>query len=93
MQSTARWQIRFCGKVQFVGFRHTALYLARRLSLTGWVRNLPDGSVLTEVQGATACLRKFLIQLKSQPHIHIENAAIEELPIRPGESGFHVLSD
>lgn len=71
-----RWHIMFSGKVQHVGFRYTALYLARSLYLTGWVRNLPDGRVEMEAQGKTACLRQFLIRLKSQPHMHIESTDI-----------------
>jgi hypothetical protein len=44
-----------------------------------------------EAQGGTAGLRKLLIRLKSQPHIHIEKTEIEELPLKPAERGFHVL--
>jgi acylphosphatase len=86
----ARWCVRFFGQVQHVGFRYTALYFARKAYLTGWVKNLSDGSVLLEAQGGTAQLRKFLIQLKSQPHIHIEKMDITVLPLQPYERGFQV---
>ena len=86
-----RWRLRCDGKVQQVGFRYTAFYLARRLGVTGWVRNLPDGSVLLEAQGGTASLRQFLIRLKSQPHLHIVKTAIEEIPRLPEEDRFRVL--
>ena len=88
----ARWRIRFSGQVQHVGFRYTALYLARTLYLTGWVRNLPDGSVLLEAQGGISQLRKLLIQLKSQPHIHIEHSDITEIPLLAYERGFRVIA-
>ena len=88
----ARWRIQCYGQVQHVGFRYTALYIAKKLYLTGWVENLPDGSVLLEAQGAVSQLRKFLIQLKSQPHLHIEKADISILPIQPYERGFQVRS-
>ena len=41
----------FTGRVQGVGFRYTAEYLAQSIGLTGWVRNEWDGSVAMEVQG------------------------------------------
>ena len=41
----------FSGRVQGVGFRYKAMYLARGLELTGWVANLWDGRVEMEVQG------------------------------------------
>ena len=78
------------GRVQHVGFRYTAKYLAGDLDLTGWVKNLHDGSVLMEVQGGTAQLRKFLIQLKSQRHLHIEKSLIAVLPPLPNERDFRV---
>ena len=86
----ARWRVLFSGRVQHVGFRYTAYYLARPLYLTGWVRNLPDGRVEMEAQGGVSQLRKLLVQLKSQPHIHIERAEIEELPRVAWERGFKV---
>ena len=41
----------FHGRVQGVGFRYTAKYLARSMNLTGWVKNEYDGTVVMEVQG------------------------------------------
>ena len=85
-----RWRLQCFGKVQHVGFRYTAMYLARELYLTGWVKNLDDGSVLLEIQGATSQIRKFLIQLKSQKHLHIEKNMITVLPLQPHERGFRI---
>ncbi|MBR0227043.1 MAG: acylphosphatase [Clostridia bacterium] len=88
----ARWRIIFSGKVQHVGFRYTAYYLAKELYLTGWVRNLPDGRVLLEAQGGVSRIRKLVLQLKSQSHIHIEHTQIEEIPLLPHDRGFKVIS-
>ncbi|MGD9110479.1 MAG: acylphosphatase [Phycisphaerales bacterium] len=41
----------FAGRVQGVGFRFTALRIASRYELTGFVRNLPNGSVEMLAQG------------------------------------------
>ena len=46
------------GKVQGVGFRYTAKYLALSLGLTGWARNEWDGTVTMEVQGREVGGRK-----------------------------------
>ena len=86
----SRWRMQFYGKVQFVGFRYTARLLARELELSGWVSNLPDGSVLMEAQGETARLRKLLIRLKSQEHFHIQQVTIRILPMEPDERQFQV---
>ena len=44
MQTVAK-HIIFAGRVQGVGFRFTAHRIALRYDLTGYVKNLPDGSV------------------------------------------------
>ena len=85
-----RWEIFFSGRVQHVGFRYTAYYLARELYLTGWVDNLPDGRVQMQVQGRPAQLRKLLLRLKSQPHIQITSQKIREQAPLPYERGFSV---
>ena len=59
-QRRVRWHVIFSGRVQHVGFRYTAYYMARELGLTGWVDNLPDGRVEMEVQGPPPKLRKLL---------------------------------
>ena len=85
-----RWHILFEGDVQFVGFRYTARLIARKLALTGWVRNLEDGRVEAEVQGGVTDLRRFVLQLKSQPHIRITHCTITVIEPDPGERRFSV---
>ena len=53
---------------------------------------MPDGSVQVEIQGAVACMRKFLVQIKSQSHIHIEKVDIREIDIDPAERRFSIKS-
>jgi acylphosphatase len=48
---TVRFQVR--GIVQGVGFRYYVLRRARALGVTGWVRNLSDGSVEVVASGTT----------------------------------------
>ena len=48
------------GKVQGVFYRDTARETARRLGLTGWVRNTPDGHVEALVTGTAEGLSRFI---------------------------------
>lgn len=89
-KSPVRWRVLCAGRVQHVGFRYTAYYLAKALDLTGWVDNLPDGRVEMEVQGPVALLRRMLLQLKSRPHIQILDMDIREIDLIPDERRFAV---
>lgn len=48
------------GRVQGVFFRETTFREAQKLGLTGWVRNMPDGTVETEFQGAEKAVKQLL---------------------------------
>ncbi len=74
-----RKHIWFSGQVQGVGFRYSALYLARPLDLTGWVRNLWDGRVEMEVQGEEAAIGRLLAGLRAQRYIVIEDMEIQDM--------------
>lgn len=78
-----RKHIIFYGRVQGVGFRYTACYLARPLDLTGWVKNLWDGTVEMEVQGGKDEIDHFLRQLDSGRFIRIDRMDVREIPVIP----------
>lgn len=86
-----RKHIYFSGRVQGVGFRYTATYLARPLDLTGWVKNLWDGRVEMEVQGQEAAIQRFLSQLRRQRYIAIDDMEIRDIDVI-NESRFIALS-
>ena len=48
------------GRVQGVGFRYATVATARRLGLTGWARNAPDGSVEILAEGDPTAVRELL---------------------------------
>ena len=82
-----RKHIFFTGRVQGVGFRYTAVHLARPLGLTGWVKNLWDGRVEMEVQGRSEAVERLLSGLRNQRFIVIEDIEIQEMPVIE-ETGF-----
>ncbi|MBU1000228.1 acylphosphatase [Patescibacteria group bacterium] len=52
--------IKIYGLVQGVFFRATAKEKADSLSITGFAKNMPDGSVFIEVEGEKKNLDKFV---------------------------------
>jgi len=59
--------VRVYGLVQGVYYRDFTCRHARRLRLTGWVRNLPDGTVEAVAEGNRELLLEFLSALKNGP--------------------------
>jgi acylphosphatase len=55
------------GRVQGVGFRYFTQKNADDLDLTGWVKNLPDGSVETVISGKPDCVDEMLRRLQKGP--------------------------
>ncbi len=51
------------GRVQGVSFRYYTVQTARTLGLTGWVRNLPDGTVEVLAEGPCPPLEQLLAWL------------------------------
>ena len=56
----ARWHIHFFGRVQGVGFRYTCKETSQRHHVSGWVKNLPDGSVEMVVEGQASSIRSYI---------------------------------
>jgi len=55
------------GRVQGVGFRFFAIRAARRLGVTGTVRNLADGSVEAIAEGTPEAVTEFRAELWRGP--------------------------
>lgn len=55
------------GRVQGVGFRNFTRRTARRLGVTGWVRNEPDGSVQLEAEGSPDDLEELVDAVHEGP--------------------------
>ena len=67
MEEKLLYKIHIRGYVQGVGFRWSALREARILSISGFVRNMPDGSVYIEAEGLPHQLRVFLDWCRKGP--------------------------
>jgi len=57
------------GHVQGVGYRMFVIEQARRLDVTGWVRNLSNGDVEVTAEGTRLDLDELLTALKNGPHL------------------------
>ena len=59
--------VRISGRVQGVGFRWFVREEARRLGLSGWVTNLPDGEVEVRAGGEGSSLQRLRRALEVGP--------------------------
>jgi len=86
-----RKKITFAGRVQKVGFRLEIHRIAQRMGLTGWVRNLADGSVEAEIQGEELHINFLVTCMKSLKRASVKKVTIVELPIRKREEDFTIV--
>ena len=85
-----RVQITFSGTVQGVGFRYKAYQLARRHSLNGFVKNLPDGSVLLEVEGSKEAIDGIFCDLSQAMYGYIESTEYNRMESDCAYLGFDI---
>ncbi|MDO5411204.1 MAG: acylphosphatase [Lachnospiraceae bacterium] len=87
----SRRHIIFHGRVQGVGFRWRAAITANELGLTGWVRNLYDGTVEMEVQGSITGISYLLHNLQNDRFIEITDIESKQIPEEKHESSFRTV--
>ena len=82
------------GKVQGVVFRYFASIAAHKLNVTGWVRNLRDGSVQVEAQGSQQALFAMYEKLCEGPEwSRVMHVDVTNIPVLRGERTFRVEYD
>lgn len=55
------------GRVQGVGYRNFVRHYARKMGITGYAANLPDGRVAVEADGPEAALLQLEVMLRRGP--------------------------
>ncbi|MBI5863143.1 MAG: acylphosphatase [Planctomycetes bacterium] len=85
-----RMHVIFTGCVQGVYFRATTAEIARILRVTGFVRNLPDGTVELEAQGPTEDLESLLAGLHDRYGTAIENVHRRPIPVLSADAHFEI---
>ncbi len=79
MTSRIRRRVIVTGRVQGVAFRAYSRSAARKIGVVGWVRNLPDGSVETVVEGDPERVTLMLAWLKrGAPQSRVDDLVIVE---------------
>ena len=79
------------GRVQGVGFRMYVQQHALELGVTGWVRNMEDGTVDMELQGAPEKLDALeKIIRKGNYFIQVKALSLTAIPVVADESGFKI---
>jgi acylphosphatase len=82
--------ITFTGRVQGVGFRFTARRAANRRQLTGYVRNMPNGSVEMLAQGRPDDVDDCIKDIKEYFFGYIKETKIAEVPPDPTCTDFQI---
>lgn len=80
----------FIGRVQGVGFRFTASRVANRYGLSGFVRNMPDGTVEMLAQGRSDDIDHCLRDINESFFGYIRETNIEELAFNPQHTEFKI---
>jgi acylphosphatase len=80
----------FTGQVQGVGFRYATYRTARGYDVTGFVRNLPDGTVEMLAQGPADEVDRCIGEVQDSFAGYIRETRIEPVPHNPRYTEFGI---
>ena len=89
MSQTAKHVI-FIGRVQGIGFRFTVLNTANRCQLTGFVRNLPSGTVEMFAQGNPDNIDDCIRDIQESFAGCVTDTKIEDASFDPAHTTFKI---
>jgi acylphosphatase len=84
------YDIWFEGHVQGVGFRAQVLVIARGYEVTGTVKNLVDGRVFVQVEGADKEVADFVAEVRRQLSAYIRKVESREFRGAPCFNSFQL---
>jgi len=80
----------FSGRVQGVGFRFTALNIANRYHLTGYVKNLPGGAVEMLAQGPEDIINNSISDIRDSFAGCVRDVEVEDAAVDPQLKEFKI---
>ncbi len=91
LENAVRKAGRAVGRVQGVGFRFFVQSNAKGLGITGWVKNMSDGSVTMELQGESETVERLIAKIKrGNDWIRVNDFEESDLPVVKGENTFAI---
>ena len=91
LENAVRKAGRAVGRVQGVGFRFFVQSNAQGLGITGWVKNMSDGSVTMELQGESTVIAELVARIKKgRNRIKVTKFELNDLPVVEGENEFAI---
>ena len=85
-------RLTIAGRVQGVGYRDWTIATARRMGLTGWVRNRTDGSVEALIVGDDNAVGRMIDACRRGPTMaRVDNVDIEPVDLDVLPQGFTQL--
>ena len=82
--------VHFSGRVQGVGFRYNVLQVAKEYDVCGEVRNLTDGRVKLELEGARGDIDDLVEAIKDRMHGYVRGVERERASRPPQFQGFSI---
>ncbi len=86
----SRKRLIFHGRVQGVGFRYEVIRAAKRLNLSGWVKNKADLTVVCEAQGVEENIERLVFHMRSLRRANVTKVESTSIPLVEGEADFKV---